>query len=149
MSNDCDVLVVGAGPTGLVLALELALRGVRVRIVDRSAGPGTASRAMVVHARTLELYRRFGLAEEVVSRGMKVERAHLRDGGREMARFTVPDLGRGLSPYPFLLSFPQDEHEKVLGEFLRDAGVNIEWTSEVLSFEEKPDGIVASLAPGG
>ena len=60
--RETDVLIVGAGPTGLVLALWLTRLGVRVRIVDKTAEPGTTSRALAVQARTLELYRQIGLA---------------------------------------------------------------------------------------
>ena len=70
-----DVLISGAGPTGLVLALALAKQGVRPCIIDRAAGPGTTSRAMAVQARTLELYRPLGLAEEVAAAGRRTRRS--------------------------------------------------------------------------
>src|SRR5437879_7216664 len=75
--RDTDVLIVGAGPTGLVLALWLTRLGVRVRIVDKTAGPETTSRAVAVQARTLELYRQIGLAAAVVERGRKLVAANL------------------------------------------------------------------------
>jgi len=65
--SDTDVLIAGAGPTGLVLALWLQRLGVRVRIVDKVAEPGTTSRALVVHARILELYHQIGIAEAVAA----------------------------------------------------------------------------------
>src|SRR5438105_2409226 len=68
-TRDTDVLIAGAGPTGLVLALWLMRLGVRVRIVDKTAEPGTTSRALAVQARTLELYRQIGLADALVTRG--------------------------------------------------------------------------------
>jgi 2-polyprenyl-6-methoxyphenol hydroxylase-like FAD-dependent oxidoreductase len=68
VSVDTDVLVVGAGPTGLVLALWLAHMGVRVRIIDKTQEPGTTSRALAVQARTLELYAQIGLADAVMER---------------------------------------------------------------------------------
>src|ERR1700758_4126859 len=71
-TRDTDVLIVGAGPTGLVLALWLTRRGIRVRIIDKTSEPGTTSRALAVQARTLELYRQIGLADAVVSRGRKM-----------------------------------------------------------------------------
>ena len=71
----CDVLIVGAGPTGLVLALWLTKLGVKVRIIDKTAEPGTTSRALAVQARTLELYRQLDLAGAVVSRGIKFQRS--------------------------------------------------------------------------
>jgi 2-polyprenyl-6-methoxyphenol hydroxylase-like FAD-dependent oxidoreductase len=75
-----DVLVIGAGPTGLVLALWLTKLGVRVRILDKTAGPGTTSRALAVQARTLELYRQLDLADAVVARGHRVPAVNLWQG---------------------------------------------------------------------
>ena len=68
-SSSTDVLIVGAGPTGLVLALWLTRLGVRVRIVDKTEQPGTTSRALAVQARTLELYRQIGIADAVIDAG--------------------------------------------------------------------------------
>ena len=77
-----EVLIVGAGPTGLVLALSLARQGIRFRIVDRNSGPGQASRAMVVQARTLEFYDQLGIADAVVAAGIRIERARVIENGR-------------------------------------------------------------------
>ena len=60
--HECDVLIVGAGPTGLMLANQLARRGIRPCIIDRHSGPAQQSRAMAVHARTLEIYAKLGIA---------------------------------------------------------------------------------------
>lgn len=81
MPNQTDppVLIAGAGPTGLVLALWLAKAGVPFRLIDRKRGPGEGSRAMAVQARTLEFYRQLGLADDVVARGYHVERLHMRN----------------------------------------------------------------------
>src|SRR5918911_4770988 len=83
---EAPVLIVGAGPTGLVLALWLAKAGIPVRIIDRAAEPGTASRAVGVQARTLEFYRQLGIAQEVVERGHQFGAANLWVGGRHRAR---------------------------------------------------------------
>ena len=144
-----DALICGAGPTGMVLALELALRGARIRLIDRSPGPGTASRAIIVHARTLELYRRLGLAEEIVGHGIKVARFHLREGRHEAASIPVGDFGRGLSPYPFVLSLPQDEHEKILERHLEKAGIRVEWNASLVRFAEAGDHVRAVVHAGG
>jgi hypothetical protein len=100
------VLIVGAGPTGLNLALSLARRGVPFRLISEAEGPGEHSRAMVVQARTLEFYDQFGFADEVVRQGIPAGEAHLREGGengrsREVVSVSFRDLGQGLSPYPF------------------------------------------------
>src|ERR1700674_5776210 len=104
-----DVLIIGAGPTGLVLALWLTRLGVRVRIVDKTMEPGTTSRALAVQARTLELYRQLRLADAVVERGRKIGAANLWVAGRQVAHARFGDMGAGLSPFPFALIFPQDD----------------------------------------
>src|SRR5499433_850821 len=122
----CDVLIVGAGPTGLVLALWLARRGMRVRIIDKTAEPGTTSRALAVQARTLELYGQLGLADSVVAEGRKASAVNLWVAGKHVAHAVFGDFGAGLSPYPYALIFPQDEHERLLIDRLVQAGVEIE-----------------------
>ncbi len=140
-----EVLIAGAGPTGLVLALWLHRLGVAVRIIDKTAEPGTTSRALAVHARTLELYRQLGLAREVVERGLKFAAINLWARGEHTARIVFMDIGEGLSPYPFVLMFSQDEHEKLLIEHLRRAGVEVERRTELLGFEDAGDRVVARL----
>src|ERR1043166_2800948 len=113
-----DVLIAGAGPTGLVLALWLTKAGTKVRIIDRTAGPGTTSRALAVQARTLELYRQLDLADTVVARGHKVPAVNLWVKGEPEARLSFETIGSDLTPYSFLQIFPQDEHERLLIERL-------------------------------
>jgi hypothetical protein len=125
------VLIVGAGPTGLVLALALARRGVALRIVDQEPGPGEASRAMVVQARTLEFYRQLGIADDVVAGGVAMRRIRLRRGGKELGQLRISEIGEDLSAFPYVLCYPQDDHERLLVEKLRDAGVEVEWNVEL------------------
>src|SRR3954464_5673781 len=119
--GELQVLIVGAGPTGLVLALWLAKAGTPFRLIDRKTGPGEGSRAMAVQARTLELYRQLGIAEDVIAAGFRLETGHLRNRRREIASTTLGRVGKGISPYPFALSFPQDDHERLLIDRLRAA----------------------------
>src|SRR5918995_3020738 len=134
------VLIVGAGPTGLVLALILARRGIRVRIIDDDEGPGAHSRAMVVHARTLEFYRQLGFAEDVLAAGIKVESARVREartnGSVDKFHLQFGDIGRGLSPYPFALAYPQDDHERFLVTRLHEAGAEVEWSTRLTGFSQ-------------
>jgi 2-polyprenyl-6-methoxyphenol hydroxylase-like FAD-dependent oxidoreductase len=145
-----DVLIAGAGPTGLVLALWLARQGVDVRIVDPATEPGTTSRAVVVHARTLELYRQIGLADDVVRAGTPNPGINLWVRGKRRAHITFGDAGAGLTPYPFILVFPQDRHERLLIERLRDLGVEVERGTELLDFKQREDHVEVRLrGPGG
>src|SRR6476659_750401 len=104
---DTQVLIAGAGPTGLNLALWLTRLGIRVRIIDKAAEPGTTSRALVVHARTLEFYRQLGFADEVISRGVEFIAVNLWVKSKRAAHVELGKLGKGLSPFPFMLVFEQ------------------------------------------
>src|SRR5690349_10091256 len=108
------VLIIGAGPTGLVLALWLTRLGVKIRIIDKTTEPGTTSRALAVQARTLELYRQLELTDAVVAKGHRVPAVNFWVKGERRAHMPFNDPGRGLTPYPFLHIFPQDEHERLL-----------------------------------
>ena len=143
--RETEVLIVGAGPTGLVLALWLTRLGVRVRIVDKTAQPGTTSRALAVHARTLEYYRQIGLADAVVDRGRTMAAINLWAAGSQVAHAALGDIGAGISPFPYVLIFPQDEHERLLITRLHDAGVDVERESEVVGFEEAASRVRATI----
>ncbi|MEM6762804.1 MAG: FAD-dependent monooxygenase [Pseudomonadota bacterium] len=137
------VLIVGAGPTGLVMALWLAKAKVPFRIIDQSKGPGETSRAMIIHARTLEFYRQLGLAETVVEKGHKANDVHLFDGPREMAALRLSQIGKGVSHFPFLLSYPQDLNERALIAALEDAGGMVERETTLTALTQDEEGVTA------
>jgi 2-polyprenyl-6-methoxyphenol hydroxylase-like FAD-dependent oxidoreductase len=145
--ND-QIILVGAGPTGLVGALWLAKSGARFRIIEKNRGPGEASRAMVIQARTLEFYRQLGIADEVIVSGLRMERLHLREGSRVLATVPFGDFGVGISPYPFALSFPQDDHERLLVNQLKKMGIEIEWETQLIGFDQYPDCVKATMKKG-
>ena len=143
--TDVPVLIVGAGPTGLVLALWLTRLGVAVRIIDKTAEPGTTSRALAVSARTLELYRQLGMAGRLIDGGVKVPGANFWVQGTKVARLPLDRMGEGFTPFPFALIFPQDAHERVLIERLDALGVTVERRTELVGFEAQGDGVRARI----
>lgn len=149
MPHTTSVLICGAGPTGLALAVGLARRGTSFIIIDDGAAPGEWSRAMVVQARTLELYRQFGFAEAMIREGVKVETLRLREGrataSHELVAVHLGDFGEGLSPYPFALAYPQDDHERFLVRQLATAGGQVTWNTRLLSFTQDAGGVVARV----
>jgi 2-polyprenyl-6-methoxyphenol hydroxylase-like FAD-dependent oxidoreductase len=145
VSVDTDVLVVGAGPTGLVLALWLAHMGVRVRIIDKTQEPGTTSRALAVQARTLELYAQIGLADAVMERSRPALAVNLWVTGKKRSHVTFGDMGAAISPYPYPVIFPQDHHERLLIDRLSSAGIDVERATALLGFEMTADHVVARL----
>jgi 2-polyprenyl-6-methoxyphenol hydroxylase-like FAD-dependent oxidoreductase len=145
MPTDPQVLVVGAGPTGLALALWLTRQGVRVRIIDKTPEPGTTSRALGVHARTLELYRQIDLANATVAGGVRTAALNFWVQGRRVARAPIGDMGQGLSPFPFVLIYPQDQHERLLAQRLSGEGVTVDRQTELVGFDQDADGVRATL----
>ena len=144
------VLIIGAGPTGLVLALWLTKLGVKVRIVDKMAEPGTTSRALAVQARTLELYGQLDLTDAVLKLGHRVPAVNLWVKGEPATRLSFEHIGSDLTPYSFLHIFPQDQHERLLIERLEALGVSVERRTELVSFTEEGRGVIARLrGPGG
>jgi 2-polyprenyl-6-methoxyphenol hydroxylase-like FAD-dependent oxidoreductase len=150
MTQRSDVLIVGAGPTGLVLALWLTRLGVKPRIIDKTPEPVRTSRALAVQARTLELYRQLDLADAVVSGGHKVPGVNLWVGGEQRARLDFTAIGSDLTPYSYLEIFPQDEHERLLVQRLEALGVAVERSTELVAFSQEPRCVMAHLrGPGG
>jgi 2-polyprenyl-6-methoxyphenol hydroxylase-like FAD-dependent oxidoreductase len=142
---DTAVLIVGAGPTGLMLANQLGRRGVRAMIVDRHAGPAQQTRAMAVQARTLEIYSALGLADRAIELGRRGTGANLWANGKWRARIPIGDIGRSVSPFPFILILGQDDNERIMGEKLRDWGLSVQWNTELIALEQRPDGVAATL----
>lgn len=147
--NTTDVLIAGAGPTGLMLALWLARAGVRVRVVDPKAGPTQETRAIVVHARTLEFYRQLGLGEEALARGRRLDHISLWVRGRRVGHVQLSDVGEDLTPYPFVYILTQNENEAMLLAHLERAGGRVSWQTELSGLIQDAAGVTASLRRGG
>jgi 2-polyprenyl-6-methoxyphenol hydroxylase-like FAD-dependent oxidoreductase len=139
-----DVLVVGAGPTGLTLAAQLQAFGATVRIVDRQLDRVHESRALAVQPRTLEVLRGLGLAEELIARGNDAVWVQLHAGGR-VVRIRLFGLGLDDTAYPFLLFVSQAETEQVLGDHLATGGIPVERGVELVGFRADHDAITCTL----
>jgi 2-polyprenyl-6-methoxyphenol hydroxylase-like FAD-dependent oxidoreductase len=149
-SNPPQILICGAGPTGLVLALWLAKRQVPFRIIDKAPHAGTASRALVVQARTLEFYRMLGIDKAIIDQTTKIDQLRLWVRQRHVGTVLFGRDATGISAFPNFYVFPQDEHESALEQELEKLGIRVERNTELLSFEEVDDGIDAHLrtSPG-
>ncbi|QFR33507.1 FAD-dependent monooxygenase [Ancylobacter sp. TS-1] len=137
------VLISGAGPVGLTMALELARYGVPVRLIDKMAAREKTSRAVALWPRTLELLERSGgLSAELVALGNRVTVANIFAGTAEIARVEFKDIA---TPYPFVLMLPQSETERVLVRHLEARGVVAELGVELAGFEPDATGVTATL----
>ncbi|MEU3462066.1 FAD-dependent monooxygenase [Streptomyces sp. NPDC006733] len=139
------VAIVGAGPTGLALAVTLAGAGVDFVLLDRLAEGANTSRAGVVHARTLEVLDELGASAALVERGLVVERFRVRDGRRALAAL---DFGRLPTPHPYTLLVPQYDTEAVLLARLRELGGDVHRPYEVAKAEQDEDGVTLTMATG-
>ena len=142
---DTEVLIVGAGPTGLMLANQLGLRGVRAMIIDRHSGPAQQSRAMAVQARTLEIYSKMGVIDKALELGARGTGANMWANGQWTARIPIGDIGKSMSPYPYILMLGQDDNERILGAKLLDYGVEVQWNTEMVALKQHPGHVEVTL----
>lgn len=148
METPSEVLIVGAGPTGLVLAIYLTKLGVKVHIIDKTTEPGTTSRALALHARTLEFYHQIGFDQKIIQNGIVADEVRLWIKGKLTAKVPFKDIGKGISPYPYVLIIPQDAHEKLLIEYLSNLGVTVERNTELTDFTQDESGVSAQIKKG-
>jgi 2-polyprenyl-6-methoxyphenol hydroxylase-like FAD-dependent oxidoreductase len=137
-----DVLVVGAGPTGLTLACALAAQSVPFVHVDRAIGPIQQSRAVVVHARTLEELEKIGVSEQLADTGRRIPRFAIRDRDRPLISFRFDRLP---TRYPFMLVIPQSATEAILLDRLEDLGARVYRSTSLTGLRVHPDGVEAAL----
>ncbi len=133
---DPQVLVVGAGPTGMSAAIELKRAGMDVRIIDKSDHLARYSQALVVQARTLEQFQRYGLANEAVARGRKLHGAKFYSEGKQIVHFILDGVE---SRYSYALLIPQSETEKLLNAHMESLGVKTERSVELLALSQDPE----------
>lgn len=142
---DTDVLIVGAGPTGLMLAIQLARRGVRATIVDKRSGPSLETRALGVQARTLEIYSQMGIVDCALKLGKRGTGGNIWADGQRRARVSLNDGGENVTPYPFLLVLGQDDNERIMGDLLRKLGGSIQWNTELVNLTQQVDFVTVEL----
>lgn len=150
MATDCDVLVVGAGPTGLMAANLLARSGVSVRIVEQRTEATRESRAFAVQARTIELMRSIGLAEEFVSQGVRADSVNIHVKGRFRGGLNFKRAKADDTPYPFILMIPQSRTEAILARDCEALGLTIERSTTVTSVVQDDSGVTTEIdGPAG
>ena len=140
-----DVIIVGAGPTGLVLACQLIRYDVDFVILDTKETITPFSKAIGVQARTLEIYEQIGLANELISQGAIAEKARMVVGGEVRGEIEFGEIGKGLSQYPYVLIVEQGKHEKILYDFTKAHGKDVWWQTALESFRQDESGIKANI----
>src|SRR6516225_5673260 len=145
MNNRPKVLIAGAGPTGLVMAHELARDGIHCRVVDKSPHRAMESRAIAIHSRTMETFELMGLADDFLGAGHRIAGVSLYG---ENERIAHPNFGMLDTRYPFVLGVPQDETERILEERVAQQGVRVERSTELISLVQHDTGVAARLTSG-
>ena len=145
MNNRPKVLIVGAGPTGLVMAHELARDGIDCRVVDKSAHRAMQSRAIAIHSRTMETFELMGLADDFLRAGHRIVSVNVYG---ENERIAHPEFRMLDTRYPFVLGVPQDETERILEEHVAQQGVRVERSTELISLARHETSVAARLSSG-
>ncbi|GAB2596329.1 2-polyprenyl-6-methoxyphenol hydroxylase [Paractinoplanes abujensis] len=141
----CDVLVAGAGPTGLMLANWLVKLGVDVIVADGKEGPTRESRALVVQARSLEIYDQLGLGDQVLDAARRADAVAPGFLDRAFGRVPLGPLGGESTPYPFIEILEQSRNEEILYENLQKLGADVRWETPITAVKQIEDGIEAKV----
>ncbi|WP_338869200.1 FAD-dependent monooxygenase [Spirosoma sp. SC4-14] len=142
-----DVLIVGAGPTGLTLAAQLIRYGINFIIIDQKDGVTNLSKALVVHARTLEIFDELGLAQQAVVNGEIAQEADFLINGRVGGKIDFGNMGQGLSPFPYMLIYEQSKTEQLLYDYLQKHGHEVQWGTKLTTLKQDQHGVVAMVMP--
>jgi 2-polyprenyl-6-methoxyphenol hydroxylase-like FAD-dependent oxidoreductase len=144
-TSDVDVLIVGAGPSGLMLACQLAIHNIFFRIIDKTEDHTTQSRALVIQARSVEILDQMSIAEKAIQRGKIAKAIGAFFNGKKVLRVTVNNMGAGLTKFPYLLMLEQSQTESILVEFLNAHDHHVGRQTELKSFSQNNDGVSAIL----
>ncbi len=140
-----DVIIIGAGPTGLSLACQLVRYGIDFVIIEKNESVTPYSKAIGVHARTLEIYEQIGLAQKAVEQGAIAGKVRLLAGGEVRGELDLADIGEGLSPYPYMLVYEQSKNERLLYEYLQSHRKEVLWKTTLESFSQNDSGVTAQV----
>lgn len=141
-----EVLIIGAGPTGLALSTTLHRAGVDNIVIDRSAGAANTSRAAVIHAHTLEVLDSLGVTERLNQEGLRLQQFSIRDRDRRLLGLRFDRLP---GAYPQLLMLPQDRTEAILSDALAEAGGKVHWNCSLTALQATVSGMTARIDRAG
>jgi len=144
-SNNIDVLIVGAGPVGLMMACQLALRNISFRIIDKKDQRTNYSGALIVQARSLEIFQQMGIAQSAIQSGIIANEIRLIFNGKKSFSIPVKDLGKGLTQFPYLLLLEQSKTEQLLTDFINNLGCSIERVTELDRFSQDDHHVTSIL----
>ncbi len=139
------VLIVGAGPSGLMMAAQLLRYGIQPLIIDSKKGPTNQSRALAVQARSMEIYRQMGLADQALQEGIRAESVSIQNDEKELISFSLNNPGKNETPFPFIHLLEQSKHERLLLGFLTQNCCPVYWNTTLTDFSQQENNIKAQL----
>jgi len=140
-----EVLIVGAGPSGLMMACQLAIQGIHFRIIEKKEHPVSYSGALIVHARTVEIFNQMGIAEKVVREAIIANDLSIVFNGKKTVQVSLKNIGKGLTKFPNLYLIEQSKTEQLLTDFVSAQGCTIERKTELKSFTQDETGVTSVL----
>jgi 2-polyprenyl-6-methoxyphenol hydroxylase-like FAD-dependent oxidoreductase len=143
--KDTSVLIVGAGPSGLMMACQLLRYGIQPTIIDSKQGPVEQSNALAVQARSLEIYRQMGIVDKVIREGKPSNGLHYYTAQKKAATFSISDAGRHSTPFPFIQIYQQNKNERVLLDYLTVNCCPVFWEVTLAGLKKSNGKIVASI----
>ncbi|WP_171972588.1 FAD-dependent monooxygenase, partial [Mucilaginibacter polytrichastri] len=144
-SQHTKVLIIGAGPSGLMMAAQLLRYGIEPVIIDNKLGPTDQSKALAVQARTLEIYRQMGLVDQVLKEGRPTTGLQFFNGDKLTGTFPVADTGKGETPYPYVFMYPQNKNERVLLGELTKSAIPVYWNTTLKQLTQNRTSVEATL----
>lgn len=143
--KEIEVLIVGAGPAGLMMACQLAIHAISFRIIDKKEHPTTYSGALIIQARSVEILNQMGIAQKVIREGIIANNISIVFNGKQLLNIPVKNIGSGLTKFPYLLMVEQSKTEQLLTEFINDKGIRIERRTELVSFSQNKEGVTSRI----
>lgn len=142
---ETDVIIVGAGPTGLSLACQFVRYGIDFVVIEKNESFTRFSKAIGVQARTLEIYDQLGLAQQAIEEGEIANMVRLLEGGEVRGEMHLGNFGKDLSQFPYMLMLEQSKNEELLYNYLRTHGREVHWQTELESFDQDANGVTARI----
>jgi len=132
-----SVLIIGAGPSGLMMAAQLLRYGILPVIIDSKQGPTNQSKALAVQARSMEIYRQLGIVDQVIKGGKPAAGVQINQEGATVATLALHEAGLGQTLFPYVFMFPQSKNERVLLDYLTVNCCPVYWNTFLLTTDSR------------
>jgi 2-polyprenyl-6-methoxyphenol hydroxylase-like FAD-dependent oxidoreductase len=139
------VLIVGAGPSGLMMAAQLLRYGTQPVIIDSKEGPTEYSKALAVQARSMEIYRQMGVVDKALADGKEARGVVINQEGKATASLTLRDIGEKETLYPYVFMYPQSKNERLLLDYLTQHACPVYWSNTLISFKQNVGNVNAVI----